>query len=104
MYSLASPNAATTAMDQVFAAHFHRASTDVSGPVVYGFVANNPPVAVLGGSLATGTITRAGSTFTLPGFTFDSLLTDLRAGLIYVNVHTTVNPSGAIRGNMAATP
>jgi CHRD domain len=39
---------------------------------------------------------KLGGTFTLT----DAQITDLKAGLYYVNIHTTNNPSGEIRGQL----
>ena len=41
-----------------------------------------------------------GVTTGTPAITFDSLVSAIRAGNAYVNVHTTANPGGEIRGQI----
>jgi hypothetical protein len=52
----------------------------------------------------TGTITPANvigpTTQAVPAGNFDELLAAIRAGLVYVNVHTNVAPQGEIRGQL----
>jgi hypothetical protein len=52
------------------------------------------------GRLSHGFVTRA-STFS-GVFTFDSLLTRIRAGATYLNVHTRRNQAGEIRGQVGS--
>ena len=66
------------------AAHFHRAAAGVNGPVV---------IAITGGPSIYSGITRALTA---------AELADLRAGLWYVNVHTSQFPGGEIRGQISA--
>jgi hypothetical protein len=81
--------------------HFHRAATGVNGPIVLSFFFNSD-----------GTENRAptpGTTDleinkaiarTLTKAQLDVILADLRAGTLYANVHTPLNPGGEIRGQM----
>jgi Cu/Zn superoxide dismutase len=69
------------------AAHFHRAEPGISGSVVR-------PI-TLEGNTASGTW---GATDAQP-FTSDLFL-DLLMGRVYVNVHTSANPAGEIRGQV----
>ncbi len=72
----------------VTAAHIHGPATvDQSVGVLIGLTAPTT------GSVS-GTLT-AGATASV-----DSVLTLMRAGLTYVNVHTTANPAGEIRGQI----
>jgi hypothetical protein len=50
------------------------------------------------GILASAEITRASAFQGV--FTMDSVLTRMRNGTAYVNVHTTANPGGEIRGQI----
>jgi hypothetical protein len=65
--------------------HIHKGAEGVSGPVVLDL----------------------GSTFTSP-YSYTSMAltsdqeSDLKAGLLYVNVHSRIAPSGEIRGQLSA--
>lgn len=84
------------------AAHIHGAgdANSVSTVLV--------PIATTGATTGTGTLT---GTFTAAdivpaagqtaAISFDSLTTLMRAGLTYVNVHTSARPGGEIRGQLA---
>ena len=79
-------------------AHFHAGSPGVNGGVIIGFINNAAPTGDINGQLHSSTITRS-STFNAP-FTFDSLLTRIRAGTTYANIHTTAFPGGEIRAQV----
>ena len=75
------------------AAHIHApATTAANAPPVVNLLAN-PPFAsfTFGGILLVG-----GSGVTPP----PSFLSNLQAGLAYVNVHNAIHPTGAIRGQL----
>ena len=56
-------------------------------------------------SLMTGIpATGSGSWGATPRARFDSLLSRMRAGTVYVQVHTKLNPTGAIRGQIQPAP
>lgn len=86
-------------IDNVVQAHIHVGGPDVNGPVVaflFGPVAgvdNN-------GVLSRGTITASDLVGPLAGASLDELLEAMEAGNAYVNVHTTENPGGEIRGQI----
>jgi len=91
-------------INQVTQAHIHcNGPPGVNGPVsvfLFGFVAGG---VTTNGILAQGSIS-TGS----PGFTgacgintLNGLLTAMRSGNTYVNVHTVANPPGEIRGQIA---
>ncbi|MBK5254877.1 MAG: CHRD domain-containing protein [Vicinamibacteria bacterium] len=81
--------------------HFHRAAAGVNGPIVLSFFFNEdgtenrtptPGTTELEINKVIGrTITKT---------QLDLILTDLRAGNIYANVHTPNNPGGEVRGQM----
>ena len=73
------------------AAHFHNAPAGVSGGVVRGIT--------LTGNTATGTWLNT-DTQALS----DSMVSELLKGRIYVNVHTSTNPPGEIRGQLGIGP
>lgn len=80
-------------INNVFAAHFHKAPVGVSGGVVVTLF-GGPSVDVQNGILAEGTITDADTDLA-------TLIQDIRDGNIYVNVHTNPGtPSGEVRGQV----
>jgi hypothetical protein len=66
-------------------AHIHRGSSVEAGPVAYNLAIN--------GNILTGSISNVSSGF----------VDSLAAGLTYVNIHTTANPTGEIRGQLGFT-
>jgi hypothetical protein len=76
----------------ITAAHIHLGNADTAGGVIVGL---QTPV---NGSTVTGTII-SGTALGL-GLSWDSLLTLMRNGDVYVNVHTSNNPGGEIRGQV----
>ncbi len=86
-------------IDSATVAHFHAGDANTAGPIMT-FVFGGPTTGLdFSGRLASGFITRS-STFSTV-FTFDSLLTRIRAGTTYLNVHTRVNGPGEIRGQVS---
>lgn len=94
-------------IENVTQSHIHCGAAGVAGPVVaflFGFV---PDGVSSNGILAEGTVTAADviarpDSDACPGglANFDELLAHMRAGTAYVNVHTTQNPPGEIRGQI----
>jgi hypothetical protein len=82
-------------ISNVTAAHIHTGAVGVNGDIV-AFLFNGPQTGTVNGQLSTGTIRSQD----LQGITFDQLITSMRTGLAYVNVHTTQNPNGEIRGQI----
>ena len=68
--------------NQVTASHIHRAPVGVAGPPVY--------------TLATGPFDSISGSIMLTA----EDIADLRAGNLYVNIHTTSNPPGAARAQL----
>lgn len=93
-------------IEDVTMAHIHLASAD--GAVVAWLYPDAPPPQLIegrfSGVLATGTITGADLVGPLVGMSLDALLNAIKAGDAYVNVHTTANPGGEIRGTIAFRP
>ena len=86
------------------ASHIHSGSATVSGPVRFWLCGGGgqPDCATgtpLTGTLVTGTNSATVSTGSGP-ISMDSLLILMRNGNAYVNVHTSANPSGEIRGQI----
>lgn len=82
-------------------AHIHTAVADSAGPIVVPLFNATTPTGPLTGTLASGTI--SATNITLPGVSMDSLLSLMRRGRTYVNVHTVLNPSGEIRAQIDPT-
>jgi hypothetical protein len=94
-------------------AHIHIAPTGVNGPVRLNLCGTGAPLPACTsgtGVLATGT---NGTTVGTPAISFDSLVSAMRSGGAYVNVHTTAegctagqpgcNIGGEIRGQVEAS-
>ena len=88
-------------IDSVTAAHIHVGSADENGGVV-AFLFDGPTTSVGAGSqqIAEGTVTEADLIGPLEGAPFQELLQAMKDGNAYVNVHTTANPAGEIRGQI----
>jgi hypothetical protein len=84
------------------AAHIHGPATSAqnAGVLVTLFAAAPPGVDVANGNLSAGTFPSATYALTA-GITVDSVLTLLRNGMAYVNVHTVANTAGHMRGQVA---
>jgi hypothetical protein len=82
------------------AAHIHGpADANAATGVLVTLFAGNPPVNVANGTLVTGTFPSAQFTIR-DGVSVDSVLNLMRDGLAYVNVHTSANQGGEIRGQI----
>ena len=87
----------------VFQAHIHVNGAGVNGPVVAFLFRSATPLGEVNGVLSEGTITADSLVGPLSGHPFSELLTDIRSGDAYVNVHTLPNhPGGEIRGQMVS--
>ena len=102
-----------TNLKQAFMAHIHCGATGVSGPVIVqlagaapgnrGFNLNGPWIGsaeltdgnVVGGINCT---TATGGTLTVQNLI--DVITLMATGMAYVNIHTTANPGGEIRGQI----
>jgi hypothetical protein len=79
-------------------AHIHIGVADSAGPIAVTLFTTPTPTGQLSGTLASGSFTASG--IQIPGISFDSLLTLMRVGRTYTNVHTVLNPSGEIRAQI----
>ncbi len=78
-------------------AHIHSGAVGVAGPIVVTLFLPGSATGNVNGSFASGTLDAA----TLPGgVTVESIKTLLLSGNAYVNVHTTANLAGEIRGQI----
>lgn len=91
-------------IENVLMAHIHNAPAGTNGGVVvWLYPASPPPQLIEGrfdGVLAEGTITEDNFVGSLAGQSLDDLLELMNSGETYVNVHTTQNPAGEIRGQI----
>ncbi len=80
-------------------AHIHSGVVNANGPILVDLYLT-PTIAAVGDDqqIATGTITPAN--IRVGGPTWDQLVTLVTTGGAYVNVHTTLNPGGEIRGQL----
>jgi hypothetical protein len=88
----------------VTGAHIHIGKQGENGPVVAGLFnpsMNGPPTGAINGLLSAGTLTSSQLTGPLAGKKIDNLLIIVRGGGAYVNVHTTQNQNGEIRGQIS---
>ena len=88
----------------VTGAHIHIGKQGENGPVVAGLFnpsMNGPPTGTINGLLTAGTLTSSKLTGPLAGKTIDSLLIIIRGGGAYVNVHTTQDQNGEVRGQIS---
>ncbi|MDX1638190.1 MAG: CHRD domain-containing protein [Balneolaceae bacterium] len=93
-------------IENVFMAHIHLAPEGVNGPVgVWLYPGDGPPPQLIEGTtngiLAEGVIMVDDLTGPLAGNdSLEQLLDAMQNGGAYVNVHTTQNPAGEIRGQI----
>jgi hypothetical protein len=89
-------------IDQVTMAHIHKAPVGVNGPAVAWLLdVRDEPTGQVNGVLASGTITADDLVEPLAGQPLSDLISDLRQGNLYVNVHTLDYPAGEIRGQIS---
>jgi len=91
-------------MNGVTGAHIHSGKQGENGPVVAGLFnpsMNGAPTGSINGLLTAGTLTSSQLTGPLAGKTIDNLVSMIRSGDAYVNVHTTQNQNGEVRGQIS---
>ncbi|HVF40203.1 MAG TPA: CHRD domain-containing protein [Gemmatimonadaceae bacterium] len=81
----------------ITAAHIHSGAPGVAGPVVVTLFTSSPATGAINGVFASGSLSAANLPATV---TLESLKTLLASGNAYVNVHTTANQPGEIRGQV----
>ena len=98
----------TNAIEDVTQAHVHQGSVGENGPVV-AWLYPAPEVQSeqliegrFDGVLASDIVTESDLTGPLEGEPVSALADEIAAGNTYVNVHTTANPAGEIRGQTLA--
>lgn len=95
-----------TNINNVIGAHIHSGNAKQNGPIVLILYGNptmtNPPTGKVNGMLSKGTATASDLKGPLAGKQMSDLLNLIKAGNAYVNVHTTQNPKGEIRGQITS--
>lgn len=86
-------------IENVTASHFHMAPAGTNGGVVAFLFGPNQEPGPYNGVLAEGDIMASNVIGSIAG-NLDALIAAIRSGNIYVNVHTTENPGGEIRGQL----
>jgi hypothetical protein len=87
-------------MDQVTGAHIHQGNQGENGPIVVTLFKANTPTGKINGHLVNGSISNDMLEGPLKGKTVIDLADLMQSGNSYVNVHTTKNPNGEIRGQL----
>lgn len=97
-------NVTVNALTNVRFGHFHTGARGANGAVV-AFLVDPPTLAgAQNGRIGKQFITAANLTGTLANQPLSALIDQMRAGNIYVNLHTDANPGGEVRGQVALVP
>jgi hypothetical protein len=88
-----------TDMDKVNAAHIHLAEAGKNGPVVLTLFKGGPTEQV-NGTVGEANVTASNLEGPMKGKEVIDLVTAIKNGTTYVNVHTTDFPDGEIRGQL----
>ncbi len=91
-----------TGIQKVTQAHIHQGKAGVNGPVVVTLFKTNSPSAMTNGTLSKGNLTSTNLEGPLAGKQTSDLISMIKNGSAYVNVHTEANPKGEIRGQLSA--
>jgi hypothetical protein len=87
----------TTGLENVLVSHIHVGAPGENGPVRLN-LCNTPDTQAC--ATEDGVLVDGSNGVTQGGISFDSLVSAIRAGNAYVNVHTGANPNGEIRGQL----
>ena len=85
-------------IDSVTLSHIHAGDVNTAGGIIFGWPNNTATTSFPATTPFHSGMIRRTSTFS-GIYTFDSLLTRIRAGTAYANVHTRRYGAGEIRGN-----
>lgn len=93
-----------TNINSVIGAHIHSGSAKQNGPIILFLFGNptmtGPPTGKVNGLLSKGNSTASDLKGPLAGKQLTDLVNLIKSGNAYVNVHTTQNPKGEIRGQI----
>ncbi|MDI1325044.1 MAG: CHRD domain-containing protein [Algoriphagus sp.] len=82
-------------------AHLHKAPAGSNGGVVVTLIPSQSPSPLSNGLIAEGIIDASMLSGSLAGKSIADLVKELETGKIYVNVHTSANQSGELRGQVS---
>jgi hypothetical protein len=91
-------------MNIVTGVHIHSGKQGQNGPVIAGLFnpsKSGPPTGTINGQLKKGTLTSADLSGPLAGKQISNLVNLIKSGGAYVNVHTTQNQNGEVRGQIS---
>lgn len=91
-----------TNINHVIAAHIHKGSITANGPIVVNLFIPSKATGKVDGTLAQSSINSTSLIGPLKGKQMTDLLKLINGGQAYVNVHTTQNPPGEVRGQMSS--
>jgi spermidine/putrescine-binding protein len=91
-----------TDIDKATAAHIHLGEKGKNGPVVVTLFKSDTPTELKNGTLGEGNVTATNFEGPMKGKALNDLVTAMKNGSTYVNVHTTDIPDGEIRGQLAS--
>jgi len=89
-----------TDIDHVIAAHIHMAKSTENGPIVVNLFIPAKATGKVTGSLAQSSINSTSLIGPLKGKQMPDLISLMKNGQAYVNVHTAQNPPGEVRGTI----
>ncbi|MEO0478121.1 MAG: spondin domain-containing protein [Planctomycetota bacterium] len=82
------------------AAHLHLGAAGSNGPVVADLLSNAQPSATPANQFFLANLSSEDLVGPLADFPLDELVRRIEAGEIYLNLHTSANPSGELRGQL----
>lgn len=91
-----------TNINQVIAAHIHSGSSTSNGPIVVNLFIPSKATGKVDGTLAQSSINSTSLIGPLKGKQMTDLTKLINSGQAYVNIHTTQNPSGEVRGQISS--
>jgi CHRD domain len=89
-----------TDIDHVIAAHIHMAKSTENGPIVVNLFIPGKATGKVSGTLAQSSINSTSLIGPLKGKQMPDLISIMKNGQAYVNVHTAQNPPGEVRGTI----
>jgi hypothetical protein len=91
-------------IENIMQAHIHLGPVGVNGPIVLWLYPIAPPAVLIpgrfNGVLAEGDVSATNLVGLLAGHPLSDLIAQMESGNAYVNIHTTQNPMGEIRGQI----
>lgn len=91
-----------TNIDKVIAAHIHKGKSTENGPIVVNLFIPSKATGKVDGTLAQSSINSTSLIGPLKGKQLTDLVKLINDGQAYVNVHTTQNPPGEVRGQITS--